>query len=323
MICLGIESTAHTFGVGVIDSNGNILANEKESFKPELGWGLDPKKVREHHEACADSVVKRALFVSKIEKPDLIAYSAGPGLPPALLVGKGMVEKLSKKWKIPIAEVNHCVAHLEIGRLISKFQDPIMLYVSGGNTQVIAFESGKYRVFGETEDIGVGNLLDTFGRKAGLEFPAGPKIGLLAKQGKKYIAIPYSVKGMDVSFSGILTKAEHLLKTEKLEDICYSLTETVYAMLVEISERALAHCQKNELILTGGVAASTRLQEMCKIMCDERGAKFSTIPIELAGDNGAMIAWNGLQIKKYTKKPDIYPRWRTDEVDITWRKKTI
>jgi N6-L-threonylcarbamoyladenine synthase len=315
-----------------VTSEGKILANERKIYQPPLGWGMDPTKVKEHHLQVADSVIQKALVAAKIEKPDLIAFSAGPGLPPALLVGLNKAKELAKKWRVPIAEVNHCVAHLEIGRLVSKFSDPVMLYVSGGNTQVIAFEGGRYRVFGETEDIGIGNLLDTFGRKAGLEFPAGPKIGELAKNGKKFIELPYSVKGMDVSFSGILTKVERLLKTEKLEDICYSLQETCYAMLVEISERAMAHCQKKELILTGGVAASERLQAMCRIMCEERGAKFATIPKDLAGDNGAMIAWNGILIASvkrrhmpsgkptanYTNKPDIYPRWRTDEVEADW-----
>jgi glycoprotease/Kae1 family metallohydrolase len=320
MICLGIESTAHTFGVGVVDDNGSILANEKKVYQPPLGWGMDPSKVKEHHQQHADEVIQKAIAVAKIDKPDLIAFSAGPGLSPALLIGMQKAKELAKKWGIPIVEVNHCVAHIEIGRLLSKFSDPVMLYVSGGNTQVIAFEGGRYRVFGETEDIGIGNLFDTFGRKAGMEFPAGPKIGELAKHGKKFIPIPYSVKGMDVAFSGIKTKCEQLLKKEKLEDICYSLTETAYAMLIEITERAMAHCQKKELILTGGVAASSRLQEMCRIMCEERGAKFSTISPSLAGDNGAQIAWTGTLIKKYTKNPDIYTRWRTDEVDVDWIK---
>jgi len=320
MICLGIESTAHTFGVGIVDDTGKILANVKKMYIPPTGWGIEPAKAKEHHLKIADELIQEALTQADITKPDLIAVSSGPGLPPCLLVGKQKAEELSKKWKLPIVEVNHCIAHLEIGKLISKFEDPVMLYVSGGNTQVIAFENGKYRVFGETEDIGIGNLFDTFGRKAGLDFPAGPKIGELAAKSKNYIQIPYSVKGMDVSFSGLLTKAQSLLDKYKLEDICYSLTETCFAMLIEITERAMAHCQKKELILTGGVAASKRLQEMCRIMCEERGAKFSTIPMELAGDNGAQIAWTGILIGKGNKKVDIYPSWRTDEVEISWIK---
>ena len=321
MICLGIESTAHTFGVGIVNSKGEILANIKDMYLPPKGWGIDPTKAKEHHIKLADKIIDDALKKAGIKKPDLLAYSAGPGLPPTLLVGLKKIKELGLKWNIKIVPVCHCVAHIEIGRLITKFRDPVMLYVSGGNTQVIAFENGKYRVFGETEDIGLGNLFDSFGRTAGINFPAGPEIEKLAKESDKYIELPYSVKGMDVAFSGMQTKIKQLLKTEKIENLCNSLQETAFAMLVEITERAMAHIGKNELILTGGVAANKRLQEMCRIMCEERGAKFKPIPIELAGDQGAMIAWNGLLAKTLSKKRglDIYPKWRTDEVDIIWR----
>jgi len=318
MICLGIESTAHTFGVGIVDEAGGILANVKDTFIPPKGMGIDPSEARKHHEQVADDLIKKALENAKIEKPDIIAYSAGPGLPPALVVGLNKVKKYAKKWGVPVIKVNHCIAHLEIARLLTKFKDPAMLYVSGGNTQVIAFDNGRYRVFGETEDIAIGNLLDTFGREAKLEFPAGPKIEKLAKKGQKYIELPYSVKGMDVSFTGMLTKLKKLIKKEKIEDLCYSLQETAFAMLIEVTERAMAHCSKKELVITGGVAANKRLQEMAEIMCKERNAKFKPIPLEFAGDNGAMIAWNGILTKdkaiKDINKLDIRQKWRTDEV---------
>jgi len=318
MICLGIESTAHTFGAGLVDSKGKIISNIKDMYRPPAGWGIDPSKAKQHHIDVADKIISEAL----IEKPDLIAYSMGPGLPPCLKIGRDKAVEYAKKFNIPIVPVNHCIAHLEIGKLLAKFKDPVMLYVSGGNTQVIAFEAGKYRVFGETEDIGIGNLLDAFGRAAKIDFPAGPEIEELAKKGK-YIELPYSVKGMDVTFSGIKTKLEKMIGKFPIEDLCYSLQETCFAMLVEVTERAMAHCQKNELILTGGVAANKRLAEMCAIMCKERGAKFFQVPIQYAGDQGAMIAWNGilskeLATKKYDKS-EINSKWRTDEVDITWK----
>jgi len=322
MICLGIESTAHTFSAGIVNSEGKVLSNIKDMYKPPAGWGIDPSKAKQHHIDVADEVISKSLVEAKIEKPDLIAFAAGPGLPPCLRIGKDKAIEYAKKFNVPIVQVNHCISHLEIGKLLAKFKDPVMLYVSGGNTQVISFESGKYRVFGETEDIGIGNLLDAFGRTAKIDFPAGPKIEELAKKGK-YIELPYSVKGMDVAFSGIKTKLEKMLGKYKIEDLCYSLQETCFAMLVEVSERAMAHCQKNELILTGGVAANKRLAEMCDIMCKERGAKFFQVPIQYAGDQGAMIAWNGILAKdsatKSYDKLDINPNWRTDDVDITWK----
>ena len=319
MRVLGIESTAHTFGVGVVEDK-KILANFKDMYKPPKGWGIDPKKAREHHERVSNELISKGL---ELGKPDLVAWSAGPGLPPCLLVGKEKAVEIAKKFGIPVVNVNHCIAHIEIGRLTTGAKDPVVLYLSGGNTQVIAFENGRYRVFGETEDISIGNLIDVFAREVGLEMPGGPKIEQLAKEGKKYIRLPYSVKGMDISFSGMLTALKKLIGKEKVEDLAYSLQETAFSMLVEVTERAMAHLNKNELIIVGGVAANRRLNEMAEIMCKERGARFYKIPKEFAGDNGAMIAWTGFLMKSRATRDynsiDIIPKWRTDEVDIDYR----
>ncbi len=319
MIVLGIESTAHTFGVGVF-KDGEIVLNLKDMYKPPKGWGIDPKKAKEHHEKVADELISKAL---KIGKPDLVAWSAGPGLPPCLLVGKEKAIELAKKFKVPIVNVNHCIAHIEIGRFTTGAKDPIVLYLSGGNTQVIAFENGKYRVFGETEDISIGNLIDVFAREFGLETPGGPVVEKLAQKGNKYIRLPYSVKGMDVSFSGMLTALKKLKGKERIEDISYSLQETAFSMLIEVTERAMAHLNKKELMIVGGVAANKRLNEMGRIMCEERGAKFYNIPKEYAGDNGAMIAVTGYLMRSNSTMDydsvDIIPRWRTDEVEISYR----
>ena len=227
--------------------------------------------LRFHHE-----IYKKAIETAEIkeEEIDAIAFSQGPGLAPCLLEGMKFAKELSLKLKKPIVGVNHCVAHLEIGK-ITGAKDPVMLYASGANTQVIAYASGKYRVFGETLDIGVGNFIDNFARYSGIGFPGGPAIEKLAKEGKKFIEIPYKVKGMDIALSGILTNLKQKVESKKysIEDLSYSLQETVFAMLVETAERALAHTGKNELLLGGGVACNSRLQEMCKIMCEERGAK--------------------------------------------------
>ena len=324
-ICLGIESTAHTFGIGIVDSSGKVLANLNSIYRPERGYGILPKEASEHHSKKALETIKKALEEARIrfKDLDLIAFSQGPGLPPCLRVGAVIARILAMKLKLPIIGVNHCIAHIEIGRLVNKVKDPVTLYVSGGNTQILAFVSGKYRVFGETQDIGIGNALDKFGRETGLEFPAGPKIEELAKKGN-WIELPYVVKGMDLSFSGILT--ECLKKYEsgfKIEDLCFSLQETYFSMLTEVVERALAHTGKKEVLLTGGVAANKRLQEMLSIMCNERGAKFYVVPKEFAGDNGAMIAWTGLLAYKSGKKQkieetEIKPKWRTDEVEVKW-----
>ncbi|MEM7821735.1 MAG: hypothetical protein QXX38_02915, partial [Candidatus Aenigmatarchaeota archaeon] len=199
------------------------------------------------------------------------------------------------------------------------------VYLSGGNTQIIAFVDNVYRIFGETEDVPVGNCLDVIAREMGLPMPGGAEIEKLAKNGK-YVELPYVVKGMDVSYSGIVTAAINLLnKGVAKEDVAYSLQEICFSMLVEVTERALAHVDKKEVLLVGGVAANKRLQEMMKKMCEGRGAKTYVVPVEYSGDNGVMIAWTGLLAYKFGWKPGfddlIKPKWRIDE--IKWFKQKL
>jgi len=324
MNCLGIESTAHTFGAGIVTFDGQILCNVREMYTLKEG-GMIPDEVRDHHVECADRVIAKTLTEAGLtwDNIDLISFSQGPGLSPALLVGRDKAKELAIKYDLPLIGINHCVAHLTIGQLVTKTKNPIYLYVSGVNTQVIALAGHRFRVFGETLDIGLGNMLDKFGRLAGLGFPAGPAIEKLAQKGE-YLKLPYSVKGMDVSFAGILTKSQQLLeKGAKVEDLCCAIQETTFAMLCEVAERAMAYIGNQELILIGGVAANKRLCEMLSKMCEERNAKFYPVPMQYCGDQGAMIAWQGiLQFKAGEKEDvqtvDIRPYERTDEVPVTW-----
>ena len=320
--CLGIESTAHTFGVGIAISTGKILANVIKQFTTKSG-GIIPAEAAEHHVDVCDTAIAEALAASKIKinDVDIISFAQGPGIGHCLRIGAAAARTLSLLHKKPLVGVNHCVSHLEIGKLLTAAKDPVLLYVSGANTQVIAFEAGKYRIFGETLDIGVGNLLDVFARHIGIGFPGGPKIMQLATAGKKYVELPYVVKGMDVSFGGILTNIKRKYDTgqHSTEDLCYSLQETVFAMLVEVAERAMAHTGKSELLLGGGVACNTRLQQMCKVMCEERGAKLFFPERQFLVDNGAQISWLGILEylnghRTLVEKSEIRPYWRTDEV---------
>jgi glycoprotease/Kae1 family metallohydrolase len=254
MISLGIESTAHTFGIGILTDKGKVLANVWDMYRPPEGWGIKPQDAAQHHKKVSGEVLEKGLSSAgvSLKDIDLTAFSQGPGLPPCLREGLEFAKKISKG---NLVGVNHCIAHVEIGKLCTGVKDPVTLYVSGANTQVLAFAEGRYRCFGETMDVGIGNALDKFGRETGMEFPAGPKIEALAKKGK-YLELPYVVKGMDLSFSGIITEAlTRRKKGESLENLCFSLQETLFAMLTEVTERALAHTGKSELLLTGGVAA--------------------------------------------------------------------
>ena len=315
MILLGIESTAHTFGVGIVNDKGKVLANALDSYKSEDA-GMIPDKVAEHHQKISEKVLNQALEESKIEWKDIsfIAYSAGPGLDPSLWVGYNKAKEWSDRYKKKIIGVNHPAAHLSIGKIIHNLKDPCYLYVSGVNTQIIIANDNKYVILGETLDIGLGNMLDKFGRTLNLGFPAGQKMEELAKKGK-YVELPYIVKGMDVSFSGILTKVQQLYNTNvSKEDLCFSIQETCFAMLAEAAERAMAHADKKELLLVGGVGANSRFGEMLDVMCKEREARFYKVPAELAKDNGAMIAWEGYIRRKESGDIGIKPHWRIDEV---------
>ncbi len=324
LISLGIEGTAEKTGVGIVDSDGNILAMAGKQLFPEEG-GIHPRIAAEHHAEWIPKLIPQAIEESGLsyDDIDLISFSQGPGLGPALRIVATSARSLALSLKKPIIGVNHCIGHVEVGKLDTGAVNPVSLYVSGGNSQVIAYESGRYRIFGETLDIAVGNCLDHFGRETGLGHPGGPVIEKLAKQGS-YIDLPYVVKGMDFSFSGLLSAA--LREAEKgtpMEDVCFSLQETAFSMLVEVTERALSHTQKDEVMLCGGVSANSRLREMLKTMSEEHGAKFYMPEMKLCGDNGVMIAWLGLLMCREfgpmdLKDTGVIQKFRTDEVDIPW-----
>ncbi|MDD4244607.1 MAG: bifunctional N(6)-L-threonylcarbamoyladenine synthase/serine/threonine protein kinase [Candidatus Methanomethylophilaceae archaeon] len=326
MITLGIEGTAHTLGVGVTDTGKKVLANELDMFRPEEG-GLHPREAANHHADKVAEVIQKALSSAGVSfgDIDLISFSKGPGLGPCLRVAATAARALSVKLDVPIVGVNHCIAHVEIGRAVTDCRDPVLLYASGGNTQVIAFSNGRYRIFGETLDVGIGNMLDKLGRELGLGYYAGPTIEKLAAKGERLLDLPYSVKGMDVSFSGIMTAAlEQRRKGASLEDIAFSVQETCFAMLTEVTERAMAHVGKDEVLLGGGVAQNARLREMLSIMAEERGARMFVPDRRLCVDNGAMIAWLGdlmysSGIRMTIADTEIEQRFRTDEVQVTWR----
>lgn len=344
LIALGIEGSANKIGVGIVTSDGEILSNPRETFITPPGQGFRPKETGEHHRSRVLSILQKALDIAKISlsEIDLFCYTKGPGMAQPLSVGALVIRTLSQLYKKPMIGVNHCVGHIEMGRCVTKAENPTILYVSGGNTQVIAYSEGKYRIFGETIDTAVGNCLDKFARLLNISNDPAPgyNIEQMAKKGKNYVDIPYSVKGMDVSFSGIITFMQDIVTKKKNknidkdlmdkitnEDLCFSLQETIFAMLIEITERAMAHTGSKEVLLVGGVACNLRLQEMMKIMAEERGGRVCAMDERYCIDNGAMIAYAGLLeymsngYKGITLKESFFTqRFRTDEVNVLWRK---
>ncbi len=323
---LGIEGTAWNLSAAIVNET-EIIAEVTETYKPEIG-GIHPREAAQHHAKYAASVIKRLLTKAKergitTSYIDGIAFSQGPGLGPCLRTVATAARMLSLSLGVPLIGVNHCIAHIEIGIWKTLTKDPVILYVSGANSQVISYMGGRYRIFGETLDIGLGNAFDKFARGAGLQHPGGPKIEAYAKNAKKYIPLPYVVKGMDLSFSGLATASSEALKTTSLEDVCYSYQETAFAMVVEVVERALAHTGKKEVLLAGGVGANTRLREMLNEMCKARNAKFHVPEKCFMGDNGTMIAYTGLLMYKAgttltLENSRVNPSFRTDDVNVIW-----
>lgn len=317
---LGIEGTAWNFSAAVFDED--LVCLHSSPYVPPHG-GIHPREAAQHHAGVAADVIGKAL-ADAAGPIYAVAFSIGPGLGPSLRTTATAARSLALKLDVPLIGVNHCVAHVEIGRWYTKFADPIVLYASGANTQVLGFLNGRYRIFGETLDIGLGNALDKFARSHDLPHPGGPIIEELAKKGS-YLPLPYTVKGMDLAFSGLMSAAKGATaRGESMEDVCCSFQETAFAMCVEVTERALAHTGKDEVILVGGVGANARLQEMLDIMCKERGAAFMASPRVYMGDNGAMIAYTGkvmLEVGSTISIADsvVNPGYRSDQVEVTWR----
>lgn len=347
-IALGLEGSANKLGVGIIlhskDSSVQILSNLRHTYNSPPGEGFLPKDTALHHRSHVADLVRRSLKDAgiKIKDVDCICYTKGPGMGAPLQSVALAARSLALLWGKPLVGVNHCVGHIEMGRAITGADNPVVLYVSGGNTQVIAYSTQRYRIFGETLDIAVGNCLDRFART--LHIPNDPAPGYnieqLAKKasGEVLVELPYAVKGMDVSFSGILARVDELAGQVKAgtlrdattgelvtpADLCFSLQETVFAMLVEITERAMAHVGSSQVLIVGGVGCNERVQEMMGVMAQERGGSVFATDERFCIDNGIMIAHAGLlawSTGEVTKLEDstCTQRFRTDDVYVKWR----
>lgn len=325
---LGIESTAHTFSVSVVSSEGEILSNSKNVYAPPEGSGIHPFEASKSHIAAAAQVLKDALESASMKASDMdaVAYSMGPGLGPCLRVGAVVARTLASSTGKPLVPVNHAVGHIELGCLLTGASDPVVLLVSGGHTMAISFSGGKWRVMGETLDLTLGQLLDQFGRHAGLSSPCGRAIEEAASRSTSYLRLPYSVKGNDVSFSGLLTSSKTLLDSgSTFSDLSYSMQETAFAMVTEVTERVLAFTAKKEVMIVGGVAANKRLSLMMERMARRHSAKLRLTPLEYSGDCGAQIAWTGILAHQSgsavtVEESSVRQSWRLDTVEIPWRK---
>ena len=327
MLGLGIESTAHTFSCAILEKKGKkgkILSDIRKIYRPPDGEGIHPREASRHHAENSPEVLSECLQKAgvKMNDLDIISYAAGPGLGPCLRIGAVVARSLASYYKIPVYPVNHALGHIELGKMLTGAKDPLVLLVSGGHTMILAFLSKKWRVFGETLDITLGQLLDQIGRSVGFASPCGTKIEELASKSTNYVSLPYVVKGNDVSFSGLLSATKRVIP-KGLEDACFSLQETAFAMIGEATERALSFTGKKELLIVGGVAANKRLSEILKGICKRHNCKFFVSPKEYAGDCGSQISWTGL-LESSTKQgvalEETFVRqsWRLDTVEVMY-----
>jgi len=344
-IVIGIEGSANKIGVGVLlydpaKDTYETLSNPRKTFISPTGHGFLPKETSWHHQNHVVALVRTAISEAQQHEPFLpnkdiaaVCYTQGPGMGAPLRSCAVAARTLSLLFQCPLVAVNHCVAHIEMGRVATSAPNPVVLYVSGGNTQVIAYNDQRYRIFGETIDIAIGNCLDRFARIIGLSNDPSPgynieQLALLG--GHVFIPLPYTVKGMDVSFSGILTHIEQEAKTNLQKghvtkaDLCFSLQETLFAMLVEITERAMAHCGQNQVLIVGGVGCNKRLQQMMQCMVSERGGELCAMDHRYCIDNGAMIAQAGILALQHGITTNLEDstctqRYRTDQVQTIWR----
>lgn len=332
MLVLGIECTAHTFGIGIVETNSKkILVNVKNVYTSQDS-GMDPRELTQFHVTNFNSTLKESLQKLKensysAKDIGLISFSQGPGVGNSLKVGALVAKTLALRLNIPIIGVNHIQSHYEIGKMTSGFENPLFVNITGVNSQVAGQNAqGNYVVYGETEDVGLGNCLDSCARIMGLGFPGGPIIDTYAQYGEELFALPYTIKGMNVAFSGIVNyvkqrveefeknnqevsiskdkKKKYESKDQFIYDLSHSLIEVCFAMIQEVAKRALCYTGKKELVLVGGVASSKRFCEMTRLMCESIEVEYTTTPLEVCMDNGAMIAWLGY-LRKNNSSYDI------------------
>ncbi|VVC01528.1 tRNA N6-adenosine threonylcarbamoyltransferase [uncultured archaeon] len=342
MICLGIESTAHTLGIGIVEGR-KVLANAKSMYRPPEGQGILPRAAADHHAQAFNPVLRQALSDAGVALRDigLFSFSQGPGIGQCLRVSCTGAKFLSSVRNKPILGINHCHAHLEISRGLLGMEDPLYVYVSGANTQLIVENrekpaagrfsapgrrignrgagSQRFLVLGETLDMGLGNLFDVFAREARLARQHGSEVARLASEGR-YFELPYTVKGMNFAFAGLLTSAKRSMGERRAEDIACSLLETSFAEICEAAERALCLTGKSGMVVCGGVAQNARFCKMLSEVCKSQGAAFGAADPQFNADNGAMIAYTaicewgrGKRQKLDALKPNGY--WRIDEVE--------
>lgn len=330
MIILGIETSCDETGVAVYDTNQNLMVHKLHSqiaLHAKFG-GVVPELASRDHVRKILPLVEQVLAEAQVGLQDLdvIAYTAGPGLVGALLVGAALAKSLSFALKTPTVAVNHMEAHLLAPLLEQNSPDfPFLaLLVSGGHTQLIEVaEFGKYHILGETMDDAAGEAFDKVAKILDLSYPGGPVLEKFAERGKatrfRFPRPMVNRAGLDFSFSGLKTFALNCFHefggdVQTRADIAYAFQDAVVDTFVIKCRRALRQTGLTRLVVAGGVSANKILRQKLKIMANTENAEVYYPRLEFCTDNGAMVAYTGWRRFTLGEKSDaeikVYPRWR-------------
>ena len=339
-IILGIESSCDETAASIVTENeqgipiilSNIVSSQVEVHK-EFG-GVVPELAARAHVEKIDWIVQKAIEDSglKVDDIDAVASTAGPGLIVCLSVGLSFGKSFASTMDIPFISVNHLEGHALSPKLNSKLDYPyLLLLISGGHSQYLSVEGlGSYKRLGTTIDDALGEAFDKTAKLLGIEFPGGPQIEVLAEKGdpnKYQLPKPIFHKGgCNLSFAGLKTAILKVSKNIKNEqdkfDIAASFQKTILEIMYKKTKNAFYEYEKNNVnkktfVVAGGVAANKKIRSMLINLCEENNYKSIFPPINLCGDNAAMIAMVGLEKFKLKQFNDLdypaKPRWPLDE----------
>jgi len=340
-LILGIESSCDETAASIITENeqgipiilSNIISSQVDVHK-EFG-GVVPELAARSHMEKIDWIVQKAIRDSgcKIEEIDAVASTAGPGLIVCLSVGLSFGKAFAASLNIPFMAINHLEGHALSPKLNSNIDYPyLLLLISGGHSQFLSVNNlGKYKRLGTTIDDALGEAFDKTAKLLGVEFPGGPQIEILAKKGdpNKY-TLPkpiFNKGGCNLSFAGLKTAVLKISKNIKHDqekfDLAASFQKTIEEILYQKTKIAFREFEKQKkikekkFVVAGGVAANKNIRSMLNNLCIEVGYQSIFPPIEICGDNAAMIAMVGLEkfkLKKFSKLDHAaIPRWPLDE----------
>jgi N6-L-threonylcarbamoyladenine synthase len=340
-IILGIESSCDETAASIITENeqgtpiilSSVISSQTEVHK-KFG-GVVPELAARSHLEKIDLITKKAIEESgiKLEEIDAVSATAGPGLIVCLSVGLSFGKAIAFTLNKPFIAVNHLEGHALSPKLNTKLDYPyLLLLISGGHTQFLSVEKlGKYKRLGTTIDDAIGEAFDKTAKMLGIEFPGGPKIEEFAKKGdsnKYQLPKPIINKGgCNLSFAGLKTAVLRIVKQIKTDqekyDLAASFQKTIEEILYKKSKVAFKEFRNingdknNTFVVAGGVAANKKIREVLTKLCDEEDFKAIFPPIDLCGDNAAMIAMVGLEKYKLKEFNELdypaKPRWPLDE----------